>query len=1004
MNKKIKSLSLLVLSGCMAGLTGCFGPGDDPTSSPTSAPTSAPTSEPTSAPTSAPTSDPTSDPTSTPTSAPATDFQVDVSLQSGLREMEVGKTDKILTTESGTLPDRITYSYYVSDDSVASVSTTGVVTALKAGSFDIAVLENSTGVIGRLNNVTVIPVQTNASGGYNFAAAAGEEAVARRTEILGNLEKYAMDSHLTGITLFENGGYVKYNPRLEIPATEYITGYGFGILSEGNTKYPLDTEQNENYKMYLHSASSSDPQTINALNNDGSQVSDLAGYITSSYWGTKMANDKKSYEWYPVLAKDNVGGKPFNRPVPVYEKANPLGLYNRWRIYVKTGAEDELKYSTLSTKMSKYNGRLVELADYEFIYQVLYTGSNILSRGSQMANDTSYGVKGALQFYNNTKNITDQAKIDELWNSMKEDGRLGIKTAKDTNGSYIELELVNPIDEFTAMYSLSSGLVSPLPRAFLEEIGDGSIKTGITRYGNFNNGGKDAVLDYTLCLGAYTLESWEYKGAIWFKQDPNWVERKTYPNRYRIPGVKIQIVTNATQNPNAIYDLFNNGYLDSCGIPVDYIAEELGKPNVYETKGDSTFKLNINSCSQETWDDLFGVNGKINKGSTWNVKPWMSNDDFLKGLFFSINRPEFAKKRGVQPSINYFSDAYLSDPEKGVSYNSTEAHQKAIADYNVIVDGVNQYGYDKEQAINCFRRAVNAMVKKGDIHYGETIEFDIKWMYASDIQEYGNDIKSYFESAFNDNRVSGGRVKLNVTQSTVTDWQQVYEEMRKGQFDLGFGAISGNTYNPLNFLEVLKSDNSSGFTLNWGTDTSVYDEKHPLHYDGQNWSFDALWAVSDHGGVVDECALVKSVKQAYLELPKTLDTKVATNELLNGATVDIPFEFVSVKDVEFEISNVQIYIVGQGNENLDFVVDKDAGVIHVTISKAKGEEWNTKMREVNKLTDDDPSPDPKPFVMGKYNMYWTIEIYYTISIGGGIPSQSYITAAKNKNTPLYPTV
>lgn len=985
MNKKIKALSLFTLASCLGLLAACNGGGGgDPTSSPSG---SAPTSE-----------------TSDSTSAPSTTFRFDISLQSGLKEMEVGETDKVLITTSGKLPDRPTYTYRVSDETVASISDKGVITALKEGTFSILVTEETSSpkVNARLNNLVVLPVHTPASGGYNYAAAAGQEAIERRTEILGQLEKYAMDSHLTGITLFENGGYVKYNPRLEIPASEYITGYGFGILSEGNTKEPLETEQNEKYKYYLHSASSSDPQTINALNNDGSQVSDLASYITSSYFGTKMAENKKSYEWYPVLAKDTVNGKPFTRPMAVYEKESPLGLYNRWRIYVKTG-EDGLKYSTLSTKMASYNGRGVELADYEFIYQVLYTGSNILSRGSQMANDSSYGVKGALQFYNNTKNITDQAKIDELWASMKADGRLGIATGEDSNGGYIELELVNPIDEFTAMYALSSSLVSPLPRAFIEEIGDGSVKAGITKYGNFNNGGKDAILDYTLCLGAYTLESWEYKQAIWFKQDENWVERTTYPNRYRIPGVKIQIVTNATQNPNAIYDLFNQGYLDSCGIPVDYIAEEYGKPNVYETKGDSTFKLNVNSCSQETWNDLFGPKGKIHKGSTWDVKPWMSNDDFLKGLFFSINRPEFAKKRGVQPSINYFSDAYLSDPEKGISYNSSEAHKNAVADYTVEVGGEDQYGYNKSEAINCFRRAVNSLKQSGDIKEGQTIEINIKWMYASDVQEYGNDIKKYFEDAFNDQAVSGGKVKLNVTQSTVTDWQQVYEEMRKGQFDLGFGAISGNTYNPLNFLEVLKSDNSSGFTLNWGTDTSTFDEKHPLHYAGQNWSFDALWAVSDHGGVVDNCELVKSVKTCYNELPKTLDTHQVTNELLNGATIEIPFEFVSVNDVEFNIQNVQLYIVGQGNENLDWELSADKKSILVTISYEQAQEWNTKMREVNKITDEDQHPDPKPFVMGKYNIYWTIEMYYTISIGGGIPSQSYITVAKNKNTPLYPT-
>jgi len=44
-------------------------------------------------------------------------------------------------------------------------------------------------------------------------------------------------------------------------------------------------------------------------------------------------------------------------------------------------------------------------------------------------------------------------------------------------------------------------------------------------------------------------------------------------------------------------------------------------------------------------------------------------------------------------------------------------------------------------------------------------------------------------------------------------------------------------------MEVLKSNNSSGFTLNWGPDTAATD----LDYNGQKWSFDNLWGAADHG-------------------------------------------------------------------------------------------------------------------------------------------------------------
>ena len=33
----------------------------------------------------------------------------------------------------------------------------------------------------------------------------------------------------------------------------------------------------------------------------------------------------------------------------------------------------------------------------------------------------------------------------------------------------------------------------------------------------------------------------------------------------------------------------------------------------------------------------------------------------------------------------------------------------------------------------------------------------------------------------------------------------------------------------------------------------------------------------------------------------------------------------------------------------------------------------------------------EPFVRGKYGVYWTFEVYFTLSIQGGTPSESYVT-------------
>ena len=859
-----------------------------------------------------------------------------------------------------------------------------------------------------------------ANAGYNYAAANDEESRQTRLEILGELEKYAMENYLTGITLFENGGYVRYSDRIKVKATEYITGYGWGILSEGTINGLLPNVTVE--PTYLQSASSSDPLTINAWDATGSQVSDLNSYISTSYWGTRMKGTTK-YEWYPVLAKDKVTIKGVEqdnlRPIAQdLDPNNKTGLYKVWRIYVKTGKGNEggLKYRTNSSKMASYNNRLVALEDYEFVYQMLLSERSQLVRGAELAGDTSYGIKGGQAFFRKSKNMTDNDKLDKLWKDMQDSGELGIRTGvDDVNGSYIELELVNPIDEFTAMYTLSSNLYNPMPKAFIKAIGGGDYTEGARLFGTFPSvgGSSQNAIDYTLCLGPYYLKNWEKNQETVFARNDDWFEYTPGGARYQIPGVRIKVMTDIVENASATWQRFNNGELDSTNIPKDELPNvDLSKER--KSGGDSTFKLNVNSCDQDEWNRLFGTNGVIKQGkdNEYKVKPWMSNKNFLKGLYWSINREKFAKDRGVTPSFSYFSGAYMSDPENGISYNSTNEHLAAVDAFHNVVNGVDDYGYDVDTAIQAFSDAVNELVTNGDIELGSDkqhptiIRISIEWMYQTDIRDYGKDIVADFQTAFNDDRVCGGLVQLEVDQDAVAQWDQVYNDyLMVGKYDLGFGAISGNTYNPLNFMEVLKSDNSSGFTLNWGTNTGVIDERSPIEYDGKLWSFDALWAAADHGTVVTQGRDVSPVVNAYVK-------SYTSNTLYSGANINVPFSFTEVDptSVAFGVDkdkDVQLYLLGAGTIRPGdkdehgteyFSVEKTSEGYKIVITPAGGEALNQLLVDANDLEKEaakktDPEEQFKilhPFTAQNYNIYWNIEIHYTISINGGQPSENVV--------------
>ena len=326
------------------------------------------------------------------------EFDFSVALKSGKTFLERGQSDEIVIS-SNLKEDSVTreYEFESSNEDRLTVDGNGYVVAQdQLGSVKIHVTEKNS-EIKKSVELSIDEPSDPASGGFNYSSSSTAEDRARRTEILGKLEKYAMDTHLTGITLFENGGYVKYNiPRITLPAEEYITGYGFGILSEGTidrTKDSLIVEDNAAYKGYYHSAQTSNPNKINAWNASGSQVSDLNGYITSTYWGTKLNSEHNAYEWYPVLAKEVKNANEKYRPIAI--DPNALGLAKTWRIYVKTGADGGVKFRYAGSRGGGFDNRDVVLADYVTPFKLLLTGANKQSRGAEMAGDKTYGIKGA---------------------------------------------------------------------------------------------------------------------------------------------------------------------------------------------------------------------------------------------------------------------------------------------------------------------------------------------------------------------------------------------------------------------------------------------------------------------------------------------------------------------------------------------------------------------------------------------------------------------------------
>ena len=752
--------------------------------------------------------------------------------------------------------------------------------------------------------IEAIPV---ADGLYTYKKLSNAE----RTDILGILERFAVTTGITGVSLFENGGYNMYHPRVTLGTENYIVGYGFGTLAEGNITADLPYETNPDWARYYHTYEASDPGTVNYLNDQGSQVGDLYGYMAAAFYTNFMNATKDGYDWVPELAKE--------KPVAVNDEDGD-GMATTWRFEIRTGEADGLKYTTGSEMESRkaFNDRLVELEDYITPFKLLLTQSNNLYRGSEMANSTSGAIAGAKEFYQGTEKGFDEA----LWE------KVGVKAYEENGKNYFEVTWAQEETQFYTMYYIASSLYMPIPQDFIDLV-------TVENYLGFNKNATETPVDNSLVLGPYFLERYDSDQQIVYKKNPNYVFADT---KYAILGIHDKIYPAAESDATAGFQEFLAEHFDAAGIPQDYLDEYRNDPRTRSTTGNSNFKLNVNACDAETWEYLFGENGvatQTAKSDYWNLKPALGNHHFVQALGLSIDRLSFATARGSIPSVDYLASNYMSDPENGISYSTTEAHKKAV---EALLEGTDGNGFNIELARDYFRMALTELEAEGAYTPGTKdaptqIDIEIAWMRPTQEDQYHNEIKNYIETAFNDESVCGGVYQLSVNFWVGNDWSDVYyKKMMVGQFDLGFGSITGNALDPLAFMNVLSSnlDISSGFTLNWGVDTNSTDV-YPLAYDGMRWSYDALFNAANSQAIVSKGQDKATLNFEYNELVKNEDSSYTGSFVITKALPELTT--VTIDDVV--CCNYERYRNGDGTydeASVEFEVAEDGATITVTFT------------------------------------------------------------------------
>ncbi len=913
----------------------------------------------------------------------------------GTASISVGDNAAILTCamsdgESGT------FSYASSDSAVLTVASTGKLTPVKAGSAVITIKDAQN---TEIKITFTVESTSQASGGVSYASASYDE----KSRILASLEKYAVDNYLTGITIFSDGSKMAYNTRYVPQPKSYISGYGWGTTREGVLNGELKNSASGK-NSYYNIGTTSLPAHANAMNASGSDVSTIYDYIANAYYATRMNQTADGYEWYPSLATDekpiaveepttNADGSVKDYGAEIPSTSANYNNNRRWRIHLRSG----VKYRTGSTNSftSTYDNTDVKLEDYLTPLKFMLTSWNGQYRGAELTEGIS-GFTGAATYYGKTSAAPSDGS---LWDESAWKQFMGsnIFTGHDEKGDFIEFNLLENCTQFYAMYYLSSSLYSPLPESFIKHwtgqyLGKNCSDVTITKT-------KVTPLDTMLSTGPYYIERWNdtnidfKKNDKYFYTEDEWTTALGTTTRkvYNLEGISYNLVSKKENLKN----LFLAGSIDSYAPTADEMKaggdfssdsgtnEKMGW-RLYETKGSSNFKLNVNASTETQWLKRFGPTGtnaqvdtstntwtKLNKDLSGKVpqtacKPYMSNIHFLNFLSFAINRKEICEARGSTPTQEYFSDNYLIDPESGISYNTTAAHKAVLADRYNETYGFN-YEYAKSELETAFDEVIMPLGEAGafDSENGGAgggtesnpykVLIDMEWMNTTDSEEY-KDVFTYVEEIFakvsEEKAGSGYKLYLQQTGGN-SDYQQVYTLMKQGQFDLGFGSISGNSLNPLNFLEVLKSDNSSSFTLNWGPDTSVVgaglyekgNSKNTIVYDGKTWSFDGLWSAANTGTVLGSSGAIATVENASTKFVNgqkyeskddtnhTATYKLSFKQLIEGGATSIKFR-ISNASAE---SNWKNYIINSTEANYTTLTPDSNGVVTLTL----GKEFNT---------------------------------------------------------------
>ncbi|BCR36690.1 ABC transporter substrate-binding protein [Mariniplasma anaerobium] len=618
-------------------------------------------------------------------------------------------------------------------------------------------------------------------------------------------ERYLLDNVYGGVPLYTYSHMMMYSERVQLFSDEYngVLGYGdeFSQLNLDDSNVLMDGSTYGNTSEYTwRSAYSFDPVTLNPWESDDSDTSEFNDLFNGALYNFFFDSSKKGYEILPELAQ--------SLPQPISGSVIDGTTYaKQWAIVLRDDLEWKFNPNTDTSNLGSDYEKL-DANDYmwTFKYALDHEWFRAISGGSDFI---SSGIK----------NI--EAYLDGLvpWEFV------GIKLIDDYT---IELEYEQDKEAFDVYYQFANNIMAPINQQLFEELGDPDSG------GTYGETSVDVASS-----GVYYLDQWTIEESITFKKN----ELHPDASMYHYTGYQFTYFDNLDE----IFDEFIAGRLDYTAIPNSDLYDYVDDARTKIAPDDTVWSIMINGFgTEEARDQYILDHPNVWISNNYVPEPILMYQSMRQALMYGFDRYEAAVNDvGIYlPAFTLVPSTYFLDAQSGYSVRSGAAGAAIVEDF-----GGSSYGYFPDEALAYFKQAVDQAILDGYYEAGTVdhyTEIELVFTYQSggntNIQTMVTNLVNQYEALLVDDT---NYVKVVFNVIDIAFPSSYYFYMMIANTDLGLGGISPNIIDSINYFEIFYDDNRTGFTLNWGFDTT--SAVIPVSYhdiDGQlvqeTWGFNAL--------------------------------------------------------------------------------------------------------------------------------------------------------------------